>query len=104
MPIIIASDQLVGRFQVTQNTKNVTIIEEYIDSVEKSTIIEMLGADLGNAFWDDCQGDGAPTEPRFEAFLSRLKLSWRIHKLCNFKLHSSSFVVIRGCSWVFRAV
>ena len=74
MPIIIASDQLVGRFQVTQNTKNVTTIEEYIDSIEKSTIIKMLGADLGNAFWDDCQGDGAPTEPRFEALFEPFEI------------------------------
>ena len=74
MPIIIASDQLVGRVQVTQNTKNVTTIEEYIDSIEKSTIIKMLGADLGNAFWDDCQGDGAPTEPRFEALFEPFEI------------------------------
>jgi len=74
MPIIIAADQLVGRFQVTQNTKNVTTVEEYIDSIEKSTIIKMFGADLGNAFWDDCQGDGAPTEPRFEALFEPFEI------------------------------
>lgn len=65
MPIIIASDQLVGRFQVTQNNKATTTVEEYIDSIEKSTIINMLGATLGNAFWDDLDVDGVPVEARF---------------------------------------
>lgn len=74
MPVIIASDQLVGRFQVTQNSKAVTTIEEYIDSIEKSTIIQMLGATLGNAFWDDLDVNGVPTEPRFTALFEPFEI------------------------------
>lgn len=74
MPVIIASDQLVGKFQVTQNTKAVTTIEEYIDSIEKSTIIEMLGATLGNAFWDDLDVNGVPQEARFEVLFEPFEI------------------------------
>lgn len=74
MPVIIASDQLVGRFQVTQNTKNVTTVEEYIDSIEKPTIIEMLGATLGNAFLDDLDVNGAPVELRFLAIFEPFEI------------------------------
>jgi len=65
MPTIIAFDQLVGRFQVTQNVKNQTTVEDFIDSIEKSTIIKILGATLGNEFWDDLDVDGVPQEQRF---------------------------------------
>lgn len=65
MPTIIAVDQLTGRFQVTQNVKRTTTIEDYIDSVERPFIIKLLGADLGSAFWDDLDADGVPQEDRF---------------------------------------
>lgn len=69
MPVIIAADQLTGRFQVTQNSKVsvVNTIVDYIDSIEKPFIIKLLGADLGNAFWDDLDVDGVPQEARFLA-------------------------------------
>lgn len=69
MPVIIAADQLTGRFQVTQNSKSAVVntIEDYIDSVEKSTIIKIFGATLGNEFWDNLDSEGVPTEARFLA-------------------------------------
>lgn len=66
MPVIIASDQLVGKFQVTQNTKAVTTIEEVIDSIEKPTIIKMFGATMGNAFWDDLDAEGVPVTAKYQ--------------------------------------
>jgi hypothetical protein len=65
MPKIISSDQLTGRFQVTQNVKNVTNIEEYIDSIEKPLIIKIMGATLGTEFWDDLDVDGVPQTAKF---------------------------------------
>lgn len=65
MPVIISHDQLIGRFQVTQNQKKASNVEEYIDSIEKSFIIKLLGATLGNEFWDDLDSEGAPVEQRF---------------------------------------
>lgn len=74
MPKIIAADQLVGKFQVTQNTKAVTTIEEYIDSIEKPTIIKMLGATLGNAFWNDLDSEGVPEDPKFEVLFEPFEI------------------------------
>ena len=71
MANIIQITDFSGRFFLSENEYNSNMLQDIINEYTKKMLVDMLGIELYNDFYNDFQtGDGTPTQERWVNFLN----------------------------------